>query len=621
MSFIKRVAILELKIERRPQFYLRLAIVLFVACFGPWLLTHFRHLWGREHYQFFPMMLLAVVGLCYGCWSNAAQHGLSMKSLKFSTPLFVLATLTLSGAFWINSPWLAYLTTLLILWLILRNVPFGCSSIVPLFVLLPLPFTMDGELVHGLQRVSSRGASALLDLASIRHLMSGNVLELPDKNFFVEEACSGIGSVFLLLASAAVYTSWRQLRLVVTIPLLISAVFWAVAGNTFRIFSVAWAHENLQVDLSSGSQHDLLGTATYLMSLVLLSMTEQALLFLFEPVGAIFSTKASNTKTQTLAATMSRFWDDLTSMDPEVRMDQLLARHVSGFRVTSGRFLALLILFFCLGCAGNIASFWPTIQAAVRNSRITLAATESNPTPVVSPAPSSVLSPFRSLTPNILARISGLSIVSPAAAVTPVTDQAAPANGIQSAETAPSDYPQRLEMKANGLVAGEKDSGIHRLEWALEFAETPVLLIINGPHRVDDARALTSRKISDHGEVDTWITTESASVPLADVANDLPVLLDQTLKNSSGQFRHELTAEFTQVASLMPMDEIGSLSAMQRQFSPGISGEDTNKGQWYWRFTLRFESDRPVPSTVRPARLAVFESILTALLEHWRTAA
>jgi exosortase/archaeosortase family protein len=480
---------------------------------------------------------------------------------------------------------------------------------------------LDGELVHGLQRVSSRGASALLDLASIRHLMSGNVLELSSKNFFVEEACSGIGSVFLLLASVAVYASWRQLRLVVTIPLLVSSVFWAVAGNTFRIFSVAWAHENLQLDLSSGSQHDLLGTGTYLMSLVLLFMTEQALLFLFEPIGPTVSPKASDTKTQTLAVTMSLLWDDLTTMDSEVRMERLLSRHVSGFRVTYDRFIALLILFFCLGCAGNIGSCWPTIMASVQEYPAALGVTESKPMPVVSPVPSSVLSPFYRLTPNTLARISGLSVVSPAAAVTTLTDQAAPANGVQSAETAASDYPQRLEMKANGLVAGEKDSGIHRLEWALEFAETPVLLIINGPHRVDDARLLTSRKIGDHGEVDKWITTESASVPLADVANDLPVLLDQTLKNSSGQFRHELTAEFTQVASLMPMDELGSLSAMQRQFSPGISGEDTDKGQWYWRFTLRFESDRPVPSAVRPSRLAVFESILKALLEHWRTEA
>jgi hypothetical protein len=109
-------------------------------------------------------------------------------------------------------------------------------------------------------------------------------------------------------------------------------------------------------------------------------------------------------------------------------------------------------------------------------------------------------------------------------------------------------------------------------------------------------------------------------VPLADIANDLPVVLDQTLKNDSSQFRHELTAEFTQSASVMPMYERDSLSAMQRQFADPAPTDIPSQEQWYWQLTLRFESDRPVPATVRPARLAVFESILKALLQHWRTA-
>jgi len=620
MSFQKQLALLELKIERWPQFYLRLAIVLFVACFSPWLVTHFRHLWAREHYQFFPMMLLAVAVLCYGCWQNAAQHGLSLQSLKFSTPLFVLATLTFSGALWINSPWLAYLATLLILWAILRNVPFGCSSIVPLFVLLPLPFSLDGELVHGLQRVSSRGASALLDLASIRHLMSGNVLEVSDKNFFVEEACSGIGSVYLLLASAAVYASWRQLRLLVTIPLLVSSVFWAVACNTFRIFSVAWAHENLQLDLSSGSQHDLLGTSTYLMSLVLLIMTEQALLFFFEPVGAIGSSKASDTKTQTLAATMGRFWDDRTVMDPEVRMQTLMTSQISGFRMRRGRFLGLLLLFCCFGCLGNIGSFWPTILATVRNVWTNTVHSKPEPTPSMNSAPTSVLSPFLSLTPDVLERVSGLSVVSPSPEVAKGNDEAESPTPVHAQEKVVPESRASSGVGPNGITFSATGSDIHRKDWKLEFAETPVLLLIEGPYRVGDSGTSLGSQDDVSINADAWTISESASVPLADIANDLPVVLDQTLKNDSSQFRHELTAEFTQSASVMPMYEHDSLSAMQRQFADPAPTDIPSQEQWYWQLTLRFESDRPVPATVRPARLAVFESILKALLQHWRTA-
>jgi exosortase len=363
MSVAIQIARLERKADRWPRLFLFLAVVLFAGCFGPWLYTHFSHLWQREHYQFFPMMLVAVAGLSYGCWTNAEQQGQSLNTLKLSIPLLVLSVLTFAGAIWLNSPWLAFLTTIIILWTVLRNIPFGTSSIAPLIVLLPLPFAMDGEVVHGLQRISSRGASALLDLASIPHLMSGNVLEVSDKNFFVEEACSGIGSVYLLLASAAIYASWRQLRLIVTIPLLLSAVFWAVAGNTFRIFSVAWAHENLQLDLSSGSLHDLLGSATYLMSLLLLIMTEQALLFAFDPLQVPAQEKRSTPKIETLVNTLAAFWDQRTRMDPELRIQKFLERGLSGYRVTRGAFVLVLLFFFSLGSVANLWWFWPDLTA------------------------------------------------------------------------------------------------------------------------------------------------------------------------------------------------------------------------------------------------------------------
>ncbi|APZ94881.1 exosortase [Fuerstiella marisgermanici] len=358
VSVFRPLLQLEAKVNRRTKLYTFVALILFVVCFGPWLQVYFGHLWRREHYQFFPMMLIAVAVISHDCWKVAADRGCSFEILKFSAPLFGLATVVFGGALWLGSPWLAYLATLLILWTIARNIPFGSSTIAPLFVLLPLPFSMDGELVHGLQRVSSRGASALLDMAAIRHLMSGNILEVSGKKFFVEEACSGIGSVYLLLASAAVYASWRQLRFVVAVPLLLSAIFWAVAGNTFRIFCVAWAHAYLQFDLSSGILHDILGAATYLMSLLLLMMTEQALLFVFEPINTPTIPNASETKRQRLAGNLGRIWDRLTTMDPGIRLRK---KQPSGLRMTRGRFVAVLILFFAVGCVGNVWRFWPSM--------------------------------------------------------------------------------------------------------------------------------------------------------------------------------------------------------------------------------------------------------------------
>lgn len=596
MSFFSQMARLERKAERWPRRCLIFAVVLSAGCFGPWLVIHFSHLWQREHYQFFPMMLLAVAGLTYGCWKNAQQQGLSFETLKLSTPLFVLAVLTFSAALWLNSPWLAFLTMITVLWAVLRNIPFGVSSAAPLLVLLPLPFAMDGELVHGLQRISSRGASALLDLVSIQHLMSGNVLEVSDKNFFVEEACSGIGSVYLLVASAAVYASWRQLRLLVTIPLLLSAVFWAVAGNTFRIFAVAWAHEKLQLDLSSGTLHDTLGSATYLTSLLLLIMTEQVLLFLFEPVGVDPTSRASDTKTRILATAVGRFWDQRTLIDPEIRIRNFFTHGVSGFRVTRGLFIVILMMLFSLGCAGNLWRFWPKLQVSSRAALARFVSAGADSSKTIENAPTSVVAPMLQLNPAILSPISGLAYVSESPASGTMENPA------DATETEP---------------ALDRRSATQRLEWDLRFAETPVMLIITGPCRMNEATVLAQRD-PDRSGTDSWAVTETTSAPIPDIANDLPLVLEQTLKKGPIEFRHELTAEFTQTGSPMPMYESGSISGIRQQLSERIGSVSSVREDWYWRVTLRFESDRPVVPSVRPSRVTLFGDILRILREHWR---
>ena len=74
-----------------------------------------------------------------------------------------------------------------------------------LWLLVPLPFRWDVRLVFALQDWSSRAASLMLDFWGVDHLLAGHILELPHQQFLVEEACSGIQSLFSLLAFAAIY--------------------------------------------------------------------------------------------------------------------------------------------------------------------------------------------------------------------------------------------------------------------------------------------------------------------------------------------------------------------------------------------------------------------------------
>jgi exosortase len=605
MSVLIQIYKLERSAGSFPRLFLTFVILLFVGCFGPWLVIHFGHLWRREHYQFFPMMLLAVAVLCYDCWKNAQQQGQSFESLKFSMPLFIMAVLTFAAALWLNSPWLAFFTSIAVLWAILRNLPFGRSSVAPLLVLLPLPFSMDGELVHGLQRVSSRGASALLDLVAIRHLMSGNVLEVADKNFFVEEACSGIGSVYLLLASAAIYGSWRQLRLVVTIPLLVSAVFWAVAGNTFRIFAVAFAHERMQIDLSSGTLHDTLGSATYLMSLLLLIMTEQMLLFLFEPVLLAPDLHDEMNETRQFANVVGGIWNGHTITDPEIRMREWVDAGVSGFRFTRELFIVALLILFSVGCAGNVWRFRSDLLAVSRVAFPSLVPAAFDSPSSIDAAPPSVIAPFLRLKPETISQISGLAFVTPGAGSADV-----------AAEVEQGDSEPVQELPAAELPADDS-SEQQRLHWDLLFAETPVLMVIDGPYRLD-APTFSAERNNRRELEESWIVTETSSSVVAQISHDAPLVLEQILKNGPTKFRHELIGEFTQIGSPLPMHKSGSISEIEQQLSEKIQSEGSARAEWYWRVTLRFEADRPPESSVRPSRVAVFGDILKTLLAHWR---
>ena len=249
--------------------------------------------------------------------------------------------------------------------MIVRNCGDLYPVALPLLLLIPLPFALDTNLIAWLQRVSSIGASALLDLADIRHLMSGNVLELPRRRLFVEEACSGIGSVFLMLATAAVYAVWKRMRTVVAIPLLVSAIVWAVAGNTFRIFIVALSDAKHGPDLSHGLPHDLLGTGTYCLSILMLVLTEQALLFVFEPIAERQSNGNWMVKYgDSVSTSLIHFWNRRTSSEASFLNERSNNRRVTGLAISPVMFMMALMPVLAVFSAVTGWRFWPQSFAA-----------------------------------------------------------------------------------------------------------------------------------------------------------------------------------------------------------------------------------------------------------------
>ncbi|GAB5443058.1 MAG: exosortase U [Fuerstiella sp.] len=226
--------------------------------------------WERTHYHFIPFAYAAFFALL---WQR--QHSYNPKPKLIGSLIAVdLVLLLIASIYW--TPWLASVG----LWCLLLA---ACTSRKDeatggsLFYLaaLPavavrLPANMDLLVIQQLQTLTSRIASKVLNMLGVLHLRDGNVITLSSKALFVEEACSGVQSLFTLLLLAILICCVKRRRLFHSTVLIISGIFFAILMNVVRVISIALAEDWYQTDLTTGWQHDALGYTVLLAAVGLL---------------------------------------------------------------------------------------------------------------------------------------------------------------------------------------------------------------------------------------------------------------------------------------------------------------------------------------------------------------
>ena len=234
---------------------------------APLLFFQAMYLWSREHMQFFP---LAIGASCSFFYSEGQSKALiSLVRVRLSWVLSGIATLLCLIALVLYSPWLAHVASVLLCvsWAFGR---FGnlttlriCGICGLLAVTIPLPLEMDRTLVQVLQGLSANISSRLMDLTGILHFQKGNIIEITARPLFVEEACSGVDSQYALMAVAGGLLLIGRAGLVVSLITIVTVPLWAILGNLLRIYSIVFALEFLNVDLTSGAIHTILGFVTF----------------------------------------------------------------------------------------------------------------------------------------------------------------------------------------------------------------------------------------------------------------------------------------------------------------------------------------------------------------------
>lgn len=321
------------------------------AAYAGMLYDHARHLWARDYFQFFPVFLIAVGGLTFERIRTSAGHKKNRwKVGLLSTGLSVAA---LAAALFFGSPWLGAVSFFLFGNALLSQIP-NARRAWRLFVLLiPLPLGADRQLILKLQQISSVRAGQVLDMLGVPHLMQGTVLEFSSKRFFVEEACSGLGSIYLMLAATAFYAVLTDMRLVRAVPLLVSVLWWAIVMNILRIVAIAAGHFYFELDLSTGWQHETLGVFAMLFAFLGISATGLLINYVFASIGDDRFIRDS----KSIFLSPVTLWNLVTTRDRN--MISTTRDQPVGMEFSSRRLTLLLAAILC--CAG--VTYW-SIAAA-----------------------------------------------------------------------------------------------------------------------------------------------------------------------------------------------------------------------------------------------------------------
>ena len=253
------------------------------------LFLHFRALWQQEQYQYFPFVLAAVA---WFLWSRCTGDGAapSKQTTKIAGYALALSILLLLVALLFVSSWLGAVSAVIASAALfayigsLRKVTYLWGIWLLLWLVIPPPLGADRVLVTRLQQLSSSMSSSLLDLLKINHLMSGNVLEVPGKQFFVAEACSGIISIMSVIAAGAIFAVYKNRSLLQSVMLVVAGVLWAVVMNVARITIIAFVYVRYGWDWSHGAVHDVLGLALFGLTFTALVSTDQLLSFFLAPI-------------------------------------------------------------------------------------------------------------------------------------------------------------------------------------------------------------------------------------------------------------------------------------------------------------------------------------------------
>lgn len=145
--------------------------------------------------------------------------------------------------------------------------------VVLLSLSIPLPELVTQTIALPLQFRASRMGAALLEMRNVPVRLSGNVIQLPGRQLFVTEACSGLRSLTALLSMAVLMGAIILRSPISRIALLLLAIPIAIVINGIRVFLTGFLVYFVGPSFGEGFMHVTEGWLLFLVSMSLLAVT------------------------------------------------------------------------------------------------------------------------------------------------------------------------------------------------------------------------------------------------------------------------------------------------------------------------------------------------------------
>jgi exosortase len=162
---------------------------------------------------------------------------------------------------------------------------FGVSAIklfwFPLFYLVfmipGLPGPPEVWLKSTLRNIVTIQSSWTLERFGYSVFVEGNVLEIPDVKLGIADACSGIRSLWAMLAVAPAAAWFLRLRPFLVALFMPLGVFLAIFQNVIRVVATALLCDWFGMSWASGTKHDVVGGVSFFLSSIIMIILARVL--------------------------------------------------------------------------------------------------------------------------------------------------------------------------------------------------------------------------------------------------------------------------------------------------------------------------------------------------------